>query len=310
MPEFFVATPAQSGLRLDHFLVRKFPDFSRAALARLIGAGAILVNDVPVVKAGFRLHEQDRIAVIFPEQEPPGLVAEPIDFTILHEDEDLLIIDKPAGLVVHPGDGNRQGTVVNGLLQRYPSLPGNDPQRPGIVHRLDKDTSGVMVIAKSEIALKNLGESFKNRRVSKTYHAVLVRHPGQEAGRLAKPIGRHPVNRKKMTIRENDGRYAATKWQVVQHWPGFCFIEIDLETGRTHQIRVHMASLGCPVAGDQLYGGKVDASFHLPIYRQLLHASRLRFRHPRTKSTVECTAPLPDDMRKVISLLNERTAGI
>jgi len=305
VPEFIVATPEQIGLRLDHFLVRQFPDISRATFGRLVRSGSILVNDLQV-KAGYRLHEEDTVTVIFPQKESTSLLAQPVEFGILYEDDDLLVVNKPAGLVVHPGVGNRQGTLVNGLLYRYPSLPGNDSERPGIVHRLDKDTSGILLVAKSETALRRLGESFKNRLVSKTYHALLLRHPGQERGRLVAPIGRHPVNRKKMAIRQHNGRYAATNWQVKQIWPGFCFVEIDLETGRTHQIRVHMASLGSPVAGDCLYGGRVKASLDLTVDRQLLHASTLCFLHPVSGEKMEFTAPLPDDMQKVIFSLNKR----
>ena len=307
MPEFFVDTSEQVGLRLDHFLVRRLSDHSRAALGRLICSGAIRVNDLQV-KAGYRLRAKDTITVVYPENEVTALLGQPIAFDILYEDDDLLVVNKPAGLVVHPGAGNRQGTLVNGLLYRYPSLPGNDPERPGIVHRLDKDTSGILLVAKSENGLRGLGESFKNRLISKTYHAVLLRHPDQESGRLVAPIGRHPVHRKKMTIREHGGRYAATSWKVLQSWPGFCFVDVDLETGRTHQIRVHMASLGSPVAGDQLYGGRVKMDSGLNIHRQLLHASTLRFVHPVTGREMQFTAPLPDDMQHVISSLNTRNS--
>ncbi len=307
MPETFTVTTVHSGLRLDHFLVRRYPDISRASLGRLIRSEAVLVNNRGV-KTGYRLHEKDTVAVVFPEKEPTTIIAQPVDFGILYEDEEILVVDKPAGLVVHPGDGNRQGTLVNGLLYRYPDLPGHRNERPGIVHRLDKDTSGVLLVAKTETALRNLSGGFKNRLITKTYHAILLRHPGRETGRLVAPIGRHPVNRKKMAILRDHGRYAATNWQVQRRWPGFCFVEIGLETGRTHQIRVHMASLGCPVAGDRLYGGRSGAVVELSIDRQLLHASTIRFRHPVTGMEMELTAPLPEDMQSVITCLNERHA--
>lgn len=305
MPEHLVVTPVQSGQRLDHFLVQQFSNFSRAVLGRLILSGDIRVNN-RLVKTGYRLKKNDDISVCFPRQESPSLLAQPIDFGILYEDNALLVIDKPAGLVVHPGDGHRQGTLANGLLYYCGSLPGTDNLRPGIVHRLDKDTSGIMLVAKTENALKTLGESFKNRRVSKTYHTILLRNLNQENGRIVAPIGRHPVNRKKMAIRWNKGRYAATKWRVLKQWPGFCFAEIDLETGRTHQIRVHMASLGSPVAGDRLYGGTLRAEVGLPITRQLLHASTLCFHHPFSDKKLQFTAPLPEDMQRVLSLLDDR----
>lgn len=303
MPESFIVTTISSGLRLDHFLVRQYPDFSRAALGKLVHSGAVLVNDL-CVKTGYRLRENDSVSVSFPAGEPSTLAPQPIEFGILYEDDDLLVIDKPAGLVVHPGDGHRQGTLVNGLLYRYPSLPGKESDRPGIVHRLDKDTSGILLVAKSETALKELGESFKNRLIVKTYHAVLLRYPGRDSGRLVAPIGRHPVNRKKMAVRPEHGRYSATGWQVLHRWPGFCFAEIGLETGRTHQIRVHMASLGSPVAGDRLYGGRTEATRKLAIDRQLLHASSIRFNHPVTGEAMALTAPLPEDMQQVIAHFN------
>jgi len=307
VPENFIVTAVHSGLRLDHFLVRRYPDISRAFLGRLIRSEAVLVNNC-TVKAGYRLHGEDIVEVTFPEKEPSVLVAQPVDFGILYEDDEILVVDKPAGLVVHPGDGNRQGTLVNGLLYRYPVLPGNQSERPGIVHRLDKDTSGILLVAKTETALRNLSESFKNRLISKTYHAILLRYPGRDTGRLVAPVGRHPVNRKKMAILQERGRYAATNWQVQQRWPGFCFVEIGLETGRTHQIRVHMASLGSPVAGDRLYGGRAGVTVELSIERQLLHASTVRFHHPVTDKEMRFTAPLPEDMQRVISCLNERCA--
>jgi len=305
LPEHLVVTSVQSGLRLDHFLVRKFSGLSRAALGRLILSGNIRVNDC-LVKAGYRLKKNDSIAVSFPRPESTSLLAQPIDFGVLYEDNDLLVIDKPAGLIVHPGDGHRQGTLANGLLHRYRSLPGVNRLRPGIVHRLDKDTSGIMLVAKTENALKCLGEIFQNRQISNTYNAILLRHPGQESGRIVAPIGRHPINRKKMAIRWHNGRYAATRWKILQKWPGFCFAEVGIETGRTHQIRVHMASVSAPVAGDRLYGGRVQSGVDLPITRQLLHASTLCFHHPVSGEKLRFTAPLPEDMQRVLSLLTDR----
>ncbi len=305
MPELFVVTAHHAGLRLDHYLVRRLPDYSRSALGRLIRTGRVQVNN-SVVKAGYRIHPEDVITLRFPQPEPTDLVAQRIDFGVLFEDEELLVIDKPAGLVVHPADGHHCGTLVNGLLYHYKDLPGNDIARPGIVHRLDKDTSGVMVVAKTETALRALSESFKNRTVAKTYHAVLLRNPGKSQGSLTAAIGRHPVNRKKMAVRINSGRYAVTHWKVLTHWPGFSFVEVGLETGRTHQIRVHMASIGAPVAGDVLYGGRIREGFEPPVKRQLLHASTLRFPHPVSKQNMQFTAPLPEDIRRVIHQLEKR----
>ncbi len=305
MSELFIVTAHHAGLRLDHFLVCRFPDYSRSALGRLIRTGNVLINNSPV-KAGYRIREKDEIILRFPQPEPTDIVAQQIDFGILFEDEEFLVIDKPAGLVVHPADGHHSGTLVNGLLYRYKALPGNDTARPGIVHRLDKDTSGVMVVAKTEAALKALSESFKNRRVTKTYHAVLLRNPGKPQGTLSAAIGRHPVNRKKMAVRPDSGRYAVTHWKVLTSWPGFSFVEVGLETGRTHQIRVHMSSLGAPIAGDALYGGRIREGFEPPVKRQLLHASTLRFPHPVSDQNMEFNAPLPEDMQRVLRQLEKR----
>lgn len=292
-----------AGHRLDHFLVRKFSGFSRAYLRKLIVSGAVKVNNNRV-KAGYKISERDIVVLEFPERQISRLIAEPVEFSVLYEDADLLVINKPAGVVVHPGDGNRQGTLAGGLLYRYGSLPGYESDRPGIVHRLDKDTSGVLVVARTGVALSGLGEVFRNRLVIKKYHALLLRHPGRDTGRLVAPIGRHPVNRKKMAVR-SQGRYAATCWSVKKSWPGFSFAEIIIETGRTHQIRVHMASLGSPVAGDKLYGGSMAAKGKnsLMIERQLLHASTISFRHPVSGKDLSCTAPMPDDMLKIIEKL-------
>ncbi len=306
MPELFIVTTHHVGLRLDHYLVRRFPDYSRSALGRLIRTGNVLINNSPV-KAGYRIREKDEIILRFPQPEPTDIVAQQIDFGVLFEDDELLVIDKPAGLVVHPANGHHCGTLVNGLLYRYKALPGNDEARPGIVHRLDKDTSGIMVVAKTEAALIALSESFKNRRVTKTYHAVLLRNPGKSQGSLAAAIGRHPVNRKKMAVRPlGSGRYAVTHWKILSFWPGYSFVEVGLETGRTHQIRVHMASLGAPVAGDVLYGGRIREKFEPPVNRQLLHASTLCFPHPVSEQDMQFTAPLPEDMRRVLHQLEKR----
>jgi len=294
--------PDSAGLRLDHVLVQELVDHSRSEITRLIRSGAVLVNG-QVVKPGRRLRAGDVVSVAFPEPCAEQPLPSDIPFSVLYEDDSILVIDKPAGLVVHPAAGHRQDTLVNGLLYRYPDLPTNDPSRPGIVHRLDKDTSGTLVIAKNTCALQRLSAAFKERQVRKTYHAVLVRSPKQSQGRLVAPIGRHPVHRQKMAVREQ-GRYAATRWKVLESWPGFSFAEIDIETGRTHQIRVHMASLGAPVAGDSLYGGRVNDIHGVPVARQLLHASTLRFTHPETGQDVCCTAPLPADMQRVLDQLN------
>ena len=295
-PFNYQVQPTEKGMRLDHYLVRHISDQSRSGLGRYIRSGHILVNNARV-KPGYRLSTGDDILVELPETVESGIVAQQVDFKVLYEDESLLVISKPPGLVVHPAAGHADSTLVNGLLHRYGDLPGMEMNRPGIVHRLDKDTSGIMLVARTEKVQRKLAEAFKNREVHKIYHALLLRCPLDTDGRIVAAIGRHPVNRKKMAIRHSTGRYAATRWHILETFAtGMCFVEIIIETGRTHQIRVHMSSLGAPVAGDVLYGGRIADSVGIKADRQLLHASTLSFIHPGTGQKRIFTAPLWQDM--------------
>jgi 23S rRNA pseudouridine1911/1915/1917 synthase len=294
------------GQRLDHFLALRFPDQSRSSLHKLISKANILVDGQPV-KAGYRLRGNNNITVLFPQPQPSALVPEHIDFPILFEDDHLLVINKPPGLVVHPANGHHHGTLVHGLLNRCENLPMGDEGRPGIVHRLDKDTSGVMLVAKTELALRTLMADFKDRKVRKTYHALLLRCPREPDGRIILPVGRHPVDRKKMTIRPTHGKYAVTNWHVLEYFSnGWCLAEIGIETGRTHQIRVHMASVKSPVAGDLLYGGGVGRGSGVQPARQMLHASTLCFRHPYSGQEQCFTAPIWDDLQNVLDILRNK----
>lgn len=290
------------------FLVHHLPNFSRSALYKLIRDGFVPVNGRGC-KAGYRVRRGEEVNVLVPPQAPSALVPEKVDFPILHEDESILVLAKPPGMVVHPAAGHHSGTLVHGLLYHCDTLPGIEEERPGIVHRLDKDTSGIMLVAKKDNSLRKLTEDFRDRKIKKTYHAILLRCPREEKGRVVAEIGRHPVNRKKMAVVKNNGRYAATNWHIKEQFDnGMCFVEIGLETGRTHQIRVHMASLGCPVAGDPLYGGRVPEIFGLPVSRQLLHSSTISFIHPDTGKTLMFTAPLWPDIQGVLNLLRGRQA--
>lgn len=301
-----IVTPCEVGQRLDHFLAGKFIEHSRSSLSKLISAAHVQVNG-DQVKAGYRLRENDAVSLNIPVQSPSEIVPEQVDFTVLFEDAHLLIVNKPPGLVVHPAGGHHSGTLVHGLLYRCAELPAADAQRPGIVHRLDKDTSGILLVAKTELALRRLMADFKNRNISKTYHALLNRFPGEIQGRVVQPIGRHPVDRKKMAIRPVQGKYAVTNWRILEQFAnGWCWAEIDIETGRTHQIRVHMASLRAPIVGDVLYGGSVGRQEPCQAKRQMLHASTLRFTHPFTGQILCMTAPLFTDMQMLLDEL--RTA--
>jgi 23S rRNA pseudouridine1911/1915/1917 synthase len=304
----FSVLPQDAGVRLDHYLVRLLPGQSRSSLDRQIRSGFVLLNG-GTVKPGCKLRLGDIVSVelaVTPTNEDRPL-PQPVDFDILFEDEHLAVISKPPGLVVHPAAGHADGTLVNGLLHRYGEMTFLAGNRPGIVHRLDKDTSGIMLTARTEEMHRLLSAAFKERQIRKTYHALLVRSPAAMTGRLDAPIGRHPVSRQKMAVRQRDGRPAVTNWRVLERFRnGCCFAEINIETGRTHQIRVHMASIGTPVAGDSLYGGKIDSSLGLTAERQLLHASVLAFIHPATGQACRFTAPLWPDMEAALALLREQ----
>jgi len=303
LPTVFVITSTDAGQRLDHFLTGRYPEHTRSALNRLIAASHVLI-DGSRVKAGHRLRENETVTVVLPPPESLDLTPEKIEFSVLHEDAHILVINKPAGLVVHPAGGHRSGTLVHGLLHLCRELPSADAGRPGIVHRLDKDTSGVMLVAKTEIALRTLMADFKNREIHKTYHALLLRCPRENEGRESSPIGRHPVDRKKMAVRPVQGKHAATSWRVLERFAnGWGWVEIGIETGRTHQIRVHMASIKAPVVGDTLYGGGVDRHAAIRPLRQMLHASTLRFRHPVSGAALRCTAPPAEDIQQVLAAL-------
>jgi len=293
-------------MRLDHFLVRHVSGQSRSGLGKFIRSGHILVNNNRV-KPGYRLKVDDAVYVVLSAPTEHTLPARKIDFKVLFEDEGLLVISKPPGLVVHPAAGHTVDTLANGLVYRYGNLPGLEQNRPGIVHRLDKDTSGIMLVARTQQVQRLLSEAFKDRLVHKVYYALLLRRPAEMVGRIVAPIGRHPVNRKKMAIRTNGGRYAVSSWQILEVFAnGMCLAEIGIETGRTHQIRVHMSSMAAPVIGDALYGGKLtDSSGGLSVERQMLHASTISFVHPLTGQDLVFTAPLWRDMQLVLDSLRK-----
>ncbi|MBW2107553.1 MAG: RluA family pseudouridine synthase [Deltaproteobacteria bacterium] len=312
----FTVTSLETGCRLDTIVAGRISALSRTHAARLIRQGCVTVNG-RVKKAGYPARHGDAIRAEIPPPQPTRCHPQPIPVTVLFEDAHLLVVDKPAGMVVHPAPGHKDGTLVNALLHLCPNLEGIGGQRrPGIVHRLDKDTSGCLVVAKNSAAHEALSRQFKARRVEKSYIALVYGNPSTAAGAIDLPIGRHPTHRKKMSTRSRRARPTRTVWKVKESFAGVTLLEIDLQTGRTHQIRVHCAAIGHPVVGDVVYGGKKrwkqvrDTAVQGVIRtanRQLLHACRLAFTHPVTGSAVRCVSPLPGDMAMILSRL--RTIG-
>ena len=282
------------GVRLDRYVVEKCPELSRTQAQKLIADGNITVND-HVAKAGLKLHAGDRVNITLPPPPPSPLSPEAIPLNIIYEDNDLLVIDKPAGLAIHPAPGHPSHTLVNAILSYLPNLPDIDGSlRPGIVHRLDKDASGVMVVAKNSLAQANLINQFKARSVVKAYLALVKGHLTPEEGVIEAPIGRDPRNRKRMAV-VAEGKEARTNYYVVKYIGDYTLVEVRPETGRTHQIRVHLSAIGYPVVGDSVYGVK---SPHLS--RQFLHACRLGFKLPSTGEYREFTSDLPPDLEQAL----------
>ena len=295
-PEAYRFTVDEPGPRLDRYVAAKCPELSRTQAQRLISEGYITVNDGPA-KASLKLDAGDRVTVTIPPAAPSTLLPEDIPFGIIYEDDDLLVIDKPAGLAVHPAPGHPGHTLVNAVLSHLSSLPDSgDSLRPGIVHRLDKDTSGVMLIAKNIVSQARLSDQFKTRSVVKAYLVLVRGHLTPEHGIIEAPIGRDPRNRKRMAVAaEGKGRQARTQYRVIKYIDDCTLLEVIPETGRTHQIRVHLSAIGHPVIGDSTYGVK---SPHLS--RQFLHASRLGFHLPSTGEYAEFESQLPPDLEQAL----------
>ncbi len=291
------------GERLDKALALAFPELSRTQLQRLIEEGFVTLAGQVVTRLSARVERAAIAQVRVPPPAPASHLAEDIPLTILFENADLLIINKPAGMVVHPAVGHWSGTLVNAVLGHDPELEGvGDEQRPGIVHRLDRDTSGVIVVAKNDAAHRDLQKQFKARTVDKRYIALVDGAPPTPTGRIEVPIGRDPKERKRMAIvpETRGGRPAFTEYKTLESFTAHTLLEVNLLTGRTHQIRLHLTYLKCPIVGDTVYGRRNPT---LPIARQFLHAQRLTLRLPGAQDTRTFTAPLPDELTRALDLL-------
>lgn len=315
-PDVFLyrVEPGEAGQRLDTFIAARIDNCSRSHSALLIRQGFVLV-DGQNCKPGYRVKVNESISARIPPPVPVDLVAEPLPLEIIFEDPDLLVINKSAGMVVHPAAGHSTGTLVHGILYHCPDLEGiGAEKRPGIVHRLDKDTSGLLVVAKNSRAHHELSRQFKDRSINKHYLAIVAGLPKANQGSIDLPVGRHPVERKKMSTRSKRGRDALTIWQVRERFRGAALLDIELKTGRTHQIRVHCQAVGFPIVGDPVYGRKralnqmtagntaLQAVFN-KIERQMLHAYRLGFNHPTDGRSLSFEAPLPEDMAILLEKL-------
>lgn len=302
----------EAGKRLDLFLTISNPSLTRSHIQRLIEEGMVSVNGRPA-KASHKIKDGEVVEMTIPEPTPIEARPEPIPLEILYEDKEVVVVNKPSGLVVHPAAGNYTGTLVNALLYHCRNLSGiGGKLRPGIVHRLDKDTTGVLVAAKSDSAHQSLAGQFKKHTIKRKYIALVHGVVKEESGRIEAEIGRHLTQRKKMSVKTRKGKAAVTRFKVIDRFDQFTLLELTLETGRTHQIRVHLSSIKHPVVGDPVYGGKErindvkDPKVRKMIKglgRQALHAAILGFMHPESNKYMEFQAPIPDDFQKVLDIL-------
>lgn len=299
-------TEKQQGLRLDRGLAEQLPELSRSRLQQLIRQGQVWLNGKPCRDKDRPLQAGDEVEVRIPPATPTALQPEPIPLDILYEDDDLLVINKPRGLVVHPAPGHASGTLVHALLAHCPHLSGiNGELRPGIVHRLDKDTTGALVIAKHDQAHQHLQAQIQAKTARRIYLGVVFGRPAQSQGTVSAPIGRHPVDRQKMAVlTPGQGRVAVTHWQVLERLGNYTLMQFELETGRTHQIRVHAAHMRLPIVGDPLYTQSKTSPVKLG--GQALHAWKLSFVHPRTGQPLQFTAPLPEEFERLLRQLRSQ----
>ncbi|MEO0096470.1 MAG: RluA family pseudouridine synthase [candidate division WOR-3 bacterium] len=307
----------QWGTRLDQYLYISGIGLSRSLIQKLIKQKKVLVNNKPV-KCSYRVKEGDEIYAIFELQTSPEIKPENIPLDIIYEDDDIIIVNKPKGIIVHPARGHFEHTMVNALLHHCGRLPSlTDEVRPGVLHRLDKDTTGLIIFAKTDEALSTLGKAIARREIQKKYDVLCWNFPGMNEGIIEAPIGRSAVMRTKMTVTPLSSKLATTKYLVLEKFPIASYLKVWLITGRTHQIRVHLNYIGCPVIGDKDYGGRNPGVIKKSVYlsnfqeilklidRQALHASELEFKHPRTKQILHFSAPLPDDMKIILEYLRK-----
>lgn len=303
MPEQLVL-PQEHKLRLDHWLAAHVTELSRARIKKLIAQGWVKINGQTIVKAGTLLKAGDTVNWEIPAPQALTVNPEAIALDIVYEDPWLLVINKPVGLVVHPGAGHKSGTLVNALLYHCEDLSGiGGLERPGIVHRLDKDTSGLLVVAKQDQAHWHLSEQLQRRAMKRIYWALVESNFRESQGTIEAPIGRHPVDRQRMVVTP-EGRFARTHWQVLEHFQGYSLLQLNLDTGRTHQIRVHLKHIHHPLLGDPLYGSTRKHPFK--VERPMLHAYQLHFIHPQTGQCMHFEVPPPEDFNRVLEILRRR----
>lgn len=307
------------GKRIDAYLASRYPDYSRSVIQKVIDAKAVLINGQPT-KASYKVRLDDEIRVWLPELADEAPIPEEIPLQVVYEDEALTVVNKPPRMVVHPAKGHWSGTLVNALQFHYDALSTvAGENRPGIVHRLDRDTTGLLLVAKDDLAHRNLAKQFEERSVRKEYLAIVSGVPSRDSDFIEKPIGFHPTNREKMAIRlpEDGAKEAVTFYEVLERFDGFAFVRCKPKTGRTHQIRVHLAHIGHPIVADKAYSGRDQLSLHdligkgiadtdqILIDRQALHAHNLFIRHPLSGADLALHAPLPDDMEAVLAALRQ-----
>lgn len=297
----FVIEEKSAGERIDKFLSDSLPDLSRSYIQKLIKDGQVTVNN-KIVKANYKMNAGDLLLMEEPELQEPDIVPEDIPLDVLYEDSDLLIVNKPKGMVVHPSAGHYSGTLVNALMHYCKDdLSGiNGVMRPGIVHRIDMDTTGSLLVCKNDFTHNDIAEQLKEHSITRVYHAIVHGNLKEDEGTINAPIGRHPVDRKKMSINHKNGKEAITHYKVLQRFKNFTYIECRLETGRTHQIRVHMSSISHPLLGDVVYG---PAKCPYKLQGQTLHAKTIGITHPRTSAYLEIDAPLPEYFVKLLEKL-------